>query len=253
MQHDDDINQLFEAIDDIGRALSRELQRVEGPARGHLQQLLWRCVRHRVHPLYVSQAGQDHFIDQHLMREKRNGVFVDVGGYDGITGSNSYFFEAVRGWNGLLIEPVPEYFDAAKAVRRCTCVQECVASVDGTRHFLHVREGYTQMSGLLESYSKDLLAKVRDNPRHEEELQLLPTSSLASLIRRQGITHIDCLFVDIEGAEIEVLSSFFASRIDVAVCCVENNQSDPRLPELMAEAGFERAEFIGMDEIYVSE
>ncbi len=45
---------------------------------------------------YVSQAGQDTVVDQ-LFRAKRSGTFVDIGGYDGVSGSNTLFFEQWRG------------------------------------------------------------------------------------------------------------------------------------------------------------
>ena len=50
------------------------------------------------------------------------GVFADVGGYDGVTGSNTLFFEQRRGWSGLLVEPSPANLAAARAVRRCPCL-----------------------------------------------------------------------------------------------------------------------------------
>jgi len=253
MQYKNDIDQLFETIDDLGRDLARELMTQQGPARGPLHQLLWRCRRHLTHPLYVSQAGQDHFIDQHITQGKREGIFVDVGGYDGITGSNSYFFEAVRGWSGILIEPVPEHCDVARSVRQCPCVQECVAAAEGTQEFLQVREGYTQMSGLLTSYDDALLEQVRSGSGHEEAVWQLDTVPLATLLRRHGLTHVDCLFLDIEGAELDVLRSFDPREFHISVCCIENNTGGPELQELMSAMGYRRVEFIGMDEIYVSE
>ena len=49
---------------------------------------------------YVSQAGQDMVVDR-VLGGKRGGTFIDVGGYDGTTGSNSWFFELWRGWYGV--------------------------------------------------------------------------------------------------------------------------------------------------------
>ena len=41
---------------------------------------------------YYSQFNQDEIINT-LLGNKKNGVFIDIGAYDGITFSNSYFFE----------------------------------------------------------------------------------------------------------------------------------------------------------------
>ena len=52
---------------------------------------------------YYSQCQQDEFVDI-LLGGKRNGVFVDIGCYDPVHMSNSYFFEKQRDWNGLAID-----------------------------------------------------------------------------------------------------------------------------------------------------
>jgi hypothetical protein len=38
----------------------------------------------------------------------RRGFFVEVGGNDGISQSNTAYLERYLGWRGLLIEPIPE-------------------------------------------------------------------------------------------------------------------------------------------------
>ena len=56
---------------------------------------------------FFSQTGQDRLLFEHFFRGKRNGVFVDVGAYDGTTFSNTLFFERSMGWSGLCVEPLP--------------------------------------------------------------------------------------------------------------------------------------------------
>ena len=109
-------------------------------------------------PLFFSQAGQDRVIDR-LLGGKRDGVFVDVGGYDGVTGSNTLFFEVFRNWTGILIEPSPIQLERAKAARKCSCLGFAVAGIPGKAQFMEVTSGYTQMSGFVNSYATDLLAK----------------------------------------------------------------------------------------------
>jgi hypothetical protein len=50
-----------------------------------------------------SQYGQDQLINK-LINQKRNGFFVEIGGYDGETFSYSLFLENERRWSGLLVE-----------------------------------------------------------------------------------------------------------------------------------------------------
>jgi hypothetical protein len=44
------------------------------------------------------------------------------------------------------------------------------AKSDGAASFIKVQQGYTQMSGLAESYDTNMLAKVRADQRHKEEV-----------------------------------------------------------------------------------
>jgi hypothetical protein len=53
-----------------------------------------------------SQYGQDQLIDK-LLNQKRNGCFVEIGGYDEETFSYSLFLEKERRCSGLLVEGNP--------------------------------------------------------------------------------------------------------------------------------------------------
>ena len=148
----------------LAKKLDDEKSRKRGPIVRRLHE-----VRRMMQPAYgfTSQAGQDLVVDQ-VMKGKRNGTFVDVGGYDGATGSNTFFLETHRGWTGALVEPVPAQLARAKTIRRCPCLDVAIAAEEGEADFIEISEGYTQMSGLAGTYDKNLLATVRKNKRHKE-------------------------------------------------------------------------------------
>ncbi|EAR53138.1 hypothetical protein OG2516_11761 [Oceanicola granulosus HTCC2516] len=199
---------------------------------------------------FTSQAGQDRVVDTAL-KGKRGGTFVDVGGYDGVTGSNSLFFELFRGWTGLLVEPVPAQLAKARQVRRCECLGVAVAPGAGEADFIEVRAGYTQMSGLASSYDADLLATVRDDPRHDEALLRVETKPLSDILTDAGLPDPDFLSLDIEGGELAVLEAFPFARHDITAWSIENNTASPRIPEIMRANGYDLVEFCGPDEIYL--
>ena len=81
-----------------------------------------------------SQFGQDVAIDA-LLRRRTGGFFVELGGFDGETGSNTLLFELLRGWDGLLIEAVPQSYAALRRKSRgCYMANTCVGS-DSTLTF----------------------------------------------------------------------------------------------------------------------
>jgi hypothetical protein len=84
---------------------------------------------------FHSQVGQDRFLLENFFRGKRQGVFVDIGAYDGETFSNSLFFERSMGWTGLCVEPLPSAFAKLRAIRKAICENVCVADFEGEAEF----------------------------------------------------------------------------------------------------------------------
>jgi len=200
-------------------------------------------------PLFFSQAGQDRMIDR-LLGGKRDGVFVDVGGYDGVTGSNTLFFEVFRNWTGVLVEASPTQLDMAKAARRCPCVAAAVAGGAGQAEFMEVTSGYTQMSGFLDSYDAEILAKVRANLQHGEVIHNLPKKTLAAILDENNLKNVDYLSLDVEGGEMDILTNFPFESYKIDIFSIENNTQSPDLPQFMLSKGYELVEFIGVDDIY---
>ena len=199
--------------------------------------------------LYASQAGQDAVVDR-LLGGKRGGVFVDVGGYDGVTGSNTLFFEQFRGWSGVLVEPVPANHALAAQLRRCPCLPVAVADTDGTAELIVVDRGFTQMSGLARTYDEGILGQVRADPRHVERRLTVRTRTLAGIMDEAGMDGADFVSLDIEGGELAVLSGFPFERIRVGIWAIENNTAQGAIGALMRAQGYVLAEFCGPDELW---
>lgn len=208
-------------------------------------------IRSMLDPLngYASQAGQDRVIDR-LFNGKRGGVFVDVGAYDGITGSNSYFFEKHRGWTGFMVEPVEFFRQKAERLRSSICLPFAVSDADGEAQFMAVTEGFTQMSGLVDQYDPAMLRKVRDDKRHKEDLVTVKTRKLADLLDDQGITAPDYISLDIEGGEVAALSTFPFSKYQIGAWSIENNSGSAEIRDIMQTHDYKLIEYCGPDEVY---
>lgn len=227
-------------------SLSNDKSRARAPLNRQLH-----TVRGMLNPNfpYASQAGQDLVIDR-IMGQKTGGTFVDVGAYDGVTGSNTMFFERWRGWTGVLVEPVEEQRAKAEMLRKSPCLPYAVSNKKGTAEFMAVTEGFTQMSGLVETYDKSMLDRVRADKRHVEKVIKVPTRSLSAILKEADIVHPDFISLDIEGGELAVLSKFPFEKHNVGAWAIENNTADSAIPNLMREKGYDLIEFCGPDEIY---
>jgi len=231
--------------------LNAELPRQSGRHRGAITQDCWR-LRLMTGELrqYFSQSGQDWFIDQVLIKERRGGVFVDVGGYDGVTGSNTLFFEMFRAWTGLLIEPVADLLARACEVRRNPCIGAVVSGEASECDFLEVTAGFRQMSGRFETYDADLLKRLRAHPEHGELIRRVETRTLADILSEHRLSQVDYLSLDIEGGELDVLKTFPFEAVKVGIFSIENALGHPEIHALMTARGYRLVEFLGVDEIY---
>ncbi|TNC51586.1 FkbM family methyltransferase [Rubellimicrobium rubrum] len=228
-----------------------ELKTERTRRRGGLQRRLHE-LRRMLDPgyAYTSQAGQDAVVDR-IFGGRRGLTFADIGGYDGVTGSNTFFLEQRRGWTGLLVEPVPAQLALARMVRRCDCLPYAVAGADGEAEFLEVAEGYTQMSGLAGSYDSGLLAQVRADPRHKERTLHVETRTLSRLLTEAGLPNPDFVSLDIEGGEEAALAAFPFERHRIGVWAIENNTGAPAIGRIMRAAGHDLVEFCGPDELWM--
>lgn len=59
---------------------------------------------------YYSQCGQDEYLNRKIFKNRKNGLFLDIGANDCISFSNTYFFEKELNWKGICIESLPEVF-----------------------------------------------------------------------------------------------------------------------------------------------
>ena len=239
-------NDLFALQSDLATRLQGVTDRSRANVVRHLHE-----IQSMLDPLnaYASQAGQDRVVDR-VLKQKIGGTFVDIGGYDGVTGSNTLFFERQRDWTGVLLEPMPAQLDRAAAVRECPCLPYAIADADGEAQFMAITQGFTQMSGLIDSYDDTMLARVREDKRHVEDMITVQTRTLSRVLLDAGLPHPDFVSLDIEGGELSALSSFPFADHQVGVWSIENNSGTSEIGEVMRANGYALIEFCGPDEIF---
>ncbi len=202
---------------------------------------------------YRGQHGQDQFVHENFFPEKKEGVFVEIGAYDGTTFSNTYFFEKKLGWKGLCIEPNPQAFNRLKSARDAICVQGCISEKPGTVKFLQI-SGYSEMlSGIQNKYDPEHVKRIESELAayggRKTEIEV-PAFTLSSLVLKHGIGRIDYLSVDTEGGEWDILNSIDFNALDIDVISVENNYGDQKIKQFLLSKGYAFIEKLDCDEIY---
>ena len=79
---------------------------------------------------WYSQCGQDEWVCE-VLGNKKNGVFVEIGSYDGIESSNTLHLEKELGWTGLCIESNPGPYAKCVTNRTCPTIWKAVLPYKG--------------------------------------------------------------------------------------------------------------------------
>ena len=137
------------------------------------------------------------------------GFFVEVGAHDGLSQTNSLYFEQI-GWSGLLIEPIPDLYRRCLVNRpACNIVNFCCTSLNDPRS--EITMTYAGLMSVVQGH-KD---KAEEDAwvKRGEELQTLrrytavvPAAPLANILTGEGVKQVDLLIVDVEGYEIPLLN-----------------------------------------------
>jgi FkbM family methyltransferase len=172
-----------------------------------------------------SQYGEDDWILRNIKLPEK-GVFIEVGAYDGIDGSNTLLFEE-RGWTGLLIEPNP------------TIAVRCMVNRNVPVIIAAIAEGPVRPGPFFINQSDPTLSGLKRDGRS----LTVTLSPLGELLRFHRVDQVDLLSIDTEGTELEVWASL-GKEIRPGVVIIEHNTvglplADEKIMEVLTGDGYE--------------
>jgi len=205
---------------------------------------------------YASQNGQDIYVHQRFFggRQRRRsragtagnggtggtdgaGVFVEFGASDGLSNSNSYFFETQLGWKGLCVEPVIENFNQLTRSRpNCVAIHGVVLDKCPAAGKPAVPGGAAPQSmvsltippfmgtaGLTSTFRESAAGAGKRLARLQAgtEVRRVPCHVLSDLLTRTGIRRVDYMSIDTEGSELQIIRGFPWDQFEVDVVQVE--------------------------------
>ena len=174
-----------------------------------INQIIWfRSLFRRFHSLNQIDT------EISLLLKNKEGFYIEIGANDGISQSNSLFFERQKKWRGVLVEPSPVTFDFLKSNRNpsniffnCACV-----SFDFKDSFIEFNYS-NLMSTTIHSKNDSNKNKVHSESGYlhlakNEKLEKIsvPAFTLEYLLdKSKAPSLIDFFSLDVEGNELEVL------------------------------------------------
>jgi len=195
---------------------------------------------------YYAQFGEDKILNE--LFKKREGTCVEVGGFDGITGSNTYFFERL-GWRCLVVEPMPDFCERIRSIRTCD-VAEIAASDKAGEVDFYIATGAETLSTI----QKDDEHFARIKSLGDEKIRQIrvKTARLDDILLERGMTNIDFLTIDVEGHEMSVLAGMSFNKISPRIVIIEDNSfgSDTQVKKLMETVSYVRFKRTGCNDWY---
>ncbi len=179
------------------------------------------------------------------------GFYIDVGANDPVYDSVTKVFYD-RGWHGINIEPVQNWFERLVQERpRDINLQVAVAN-EGERLRLFDVVG-TGMATSVETF-----AKWPQEHGFEVMEYDVPCQTLAQICKAHSVQEVHFLKIDVEGAEASVLDSLDYNLIRPWIIVVESTEPNSTVetyqqwePDLI-ENGYELAYFDGLNRFYVA-
>jgi FkbM family methyltransferase len=174
----------------------------------------------------------DIYIIDKYFSYKENGIFIEVGGYDGVFHSNTYVLEKYFGWNGILVEPSKNQFEKCKQNRSSHIYNKALVSFDYNEPYIFgdFNDGSPMSSINGERLNNGNLIKVE-------------TSTLQNILDELSITEVDFFSLDVEGYELSVLKGINFNKVKFNILLIEYNPATiNELIQFMNEQNYEFVE-----------
>ncbi|MGD1711995.1 FkbM family methyltransferase [Dapis sp. BLCC M172] len=139
------------------------------------------------------------------------GFFIEAGANDGISQSNTLYFEKYKNWQGILVEAIPELAEKCR-INRSQSVVENYALVPFDYDRDYIKMYYCNLMSFVDGAIKsDEEKKVHlkagcqvQNINHSYEINV-PVTTLTAILDKYQVKNIDLFSLDVEGFELDVL------------------------------------------------
>lgn len=156
------------------------------------------------------------------------GFFIEAGAFDGFKQSNTYYYERMRRWRGVLVEPVPTYYERCRNLRKnSSCFNCALVPFDYGKDKIIINQSdlFSIVDDSLgspeESRSHALQAVEKGKMDNVQALEV-PTRTLTSVLDEANAPkEIDLFTLDVEGFESAVLGGLDFNKYQPKLILVE--------------------------------
>jgi FkbM family methyltransferase len=215
----------------------------------HCEKVTWtpRGIVKTIHEFHGLQAD-DYMLFKSYFPNLRNGVFLEMGAFDGVKLSNTKFFEDFSDWTGVLIEPLPsDYEKLVKNRPKAKCYNCAVSKTVG--------EIELYVNGEVSSVKHNTDKGAFDIWHRDNNVQVIkvPAMRLDTILHDAGVRHIDLWSLDIEGSEYEALETMdWSISVYLIYMEMQNPGNKERCHATLRANGFTLIREYGINEVWVN-
>lgn len=197
---------------------------------------------------FYSQHLEDLFIFLYFINKKRlDGIFCEVGAFNGVFISNTKFFEEHLSYRGVLIEPSHEQFRQLQLNRPNNDLYNYAVNYKFEEvDFI----GESAMSGIEGLVADGNLGELSKFPKYK-----VNTAPMRYMLNKSNLSYIDLFFIDVEGFEDVVLETMDWS-IECYLICIEldgrNGIKDNKCRKILNDQKFSLIWKMGVNEYWVN-
>tara|TARA_Y100000310_G_scaffold334373_1_gene414021 strand:- start:3200 stop:3925 length:726 start_codon:yes stop_codon:yes gene_type:complete len=170
---------------------------------------------------FFSQLGQDKLIDEKIFKGKKNGIFVDVGAHNGVTISNTCFFEKYRAWTGICIEPSVAANELVKTRPNSIPVIACVLDKANENKIVKLRQKNPAEISVTVLDEGEKYEHI--DGKYMDKFKISKTLDTILSEHSTATQQIDYLSIDTEGSEHLVVKDFPFDKWNISVVTIANN------------------------------
>lgn len=166
---------------------------------------------------------ESRYIARKIFKNKKNGVFIEIGAGNPTAGNQSYLFENELGWSGLCIDGNPDFIESYKKQRSCIFENQVINEKEDFVEFHDAKS----TSGIIKYFNKNFVKSFCKGDRQlGEHTRRVKATTLQKRLDKHNITHIDFCNIDVEKAELSVFKSIDFEKTIIYCFLVENHCFD---------------------------
>jgi FkbM family methyltransferase len=163
---------------------------------------------------HLALNDLDHKLKKHI--DFDNGFFVEAGGNDGLSQSNTYWFERFRGWRGILVEAVPHQARLCRENRPRAQVVNAALVADSRTRTVKIKAANLMAFIPGTRSAEEEAAHLRSAAEVQRLAEIpeieVPATTLSAILEACGNPRVDLFSLDVEGYEIPVLQGMDLER-----------------------------------------